>query len=114
MTVRDIRQRWPEAERSLATEGEIVITRDGKPVARLLPMEEVAGPERKRFDPEEHRRWMKEMWGDEIFDTLTPLMEDREDRKLISESALAALAALDDGDGEDDLAPDDSNAESKS
>lgn len=109
MTVRDVRQKWPEAERSLILEGEIVITRDGKPVARLLPMEDVAGPARKRFDPEEHRQWMKEMWGDETFDTLTPLMEDREDRNLISESALAALAALDD---EDDLAPDDSNAES--
>ena len=40
ITVRDVRQRWPEAERSLAEEGEIVITRDGKPVARLLPVEE--------------------------------------------------------------------------
>lgn len=39
ITVRDVRQRWPEAERSLAEEGEIVITRDGKPVARLLPVE---------------------------------------------------------------------------
>ena len=38
--MRDVRQRWPEAERSLAEEGEIVITRDGKPVARLLPVEE--------------------------------------------------------------------------
>lgn len=94
MTVRDVRQKWPEAERSLAEEGEIVITRDGKPVARLLPMEEEVKP-RKKFDPEENRRWRQEMWGDQIFDTLTPLMEGREDRNLISESALAAMAALD-------------------
>ena len=40
ITMRDVRQRWPEAERSLAEEGEIVITRDGKAVARLLPVEE--------------------------------------------------------------------------
>ena len=108
MTVRDVRQKWPEAERSLVLEGEIVITRDGKAVARLLPVEEESP--RKRFDAEEHRRWMKEMWGDETFDTLTPLMEGREERNLISESARAALAALDD---EEYLAPpaskDDSN-----
>lgn len=107
MTVRDVRQKWPEAERSLVIEGEIVITRDGKPVARLLPVE--AEPPRKRFDAEEHRRWMKEMWGDETFDTLTPLMESREERNLISESARAALAALDD---EGDLASYDSKADS--
>ena len=37
MSVRDIRLRWPEAERLLGVEGELVITRDRKPVARLLP-----------------------------------------------------------------------------
>lgn len=107
MTVRDVRQKWPEAERSLVVEGEIVITRDGKPVARLLPVE--VEPPRKRFDAEEHRRWMKDIWGDETFDTLTPLMESREERNLISESAQATLAALND---EDDLTPDDSKADS--
>jgi len=93
MTVRDVRQKWPEAERSLAAEGEIVITRDGKPVARLLPVEEQAP--RKRFDPVEHRKWLEDMWGDETFDSLTPLMEDREERKLISDEDLAAMALLD-------------------
>mgnify|MGYP000013170796 CR=1 FL=1 len=82
MTIRDIRQHWPEAEKALATEPEILITRDGKPVARLLPITEEEMP-RKRFDPEENRRWMDEVWGDEKFDSLTPLLEDREDRKLI-------------------------------
>ncbi|MEX1115646.1 MAG: hypothetical protein WEB53_10385 [Akkermansiaceae bacterium] len=108
MTVRDVRQKWPEAERRLAEEGEIVITRDGKPVARLLPVE--VDPPRKRFDPEEQRRWLKEMWGDETFDTLTPLMEDREDRDLISESALAAMAALDE---EEEQSANDTKADSK-
>lgn len=93
MTVRDVRQKWPEAERSLAAEGEIVITRDGKPVARLLPVEEQAP--RRRFDPEAMRRWREEMWGDQVFDTLTPLMEDREDRQLIPDESLAAVALLD-------------------
>jgi hypothetical protein len=31
MTPRDIRLKWPEAERALAREGEIVVTRDSKP-----------------------------------------------------------------------------------
>lgn len=95
MTVRDVRQKWPEAERSLAEVGEIVITRDGKPVARLLSLEPEVETPKKRFDPEEHLRWMKEEWGDETFDSLTPLMESREERVLISESALAAMAAED-------------------
>lgn len=95
MTVRDVRQRWPEAERSLETEGEIIITRDGKPIARLLPVEAVAPPPGKRFDPEEMKRWREEVWGDQIIDTLTPLLESREERVLVSESALAALAAQD-------------------
>ena len=43
MTVRDIRLKWPEAERALAREREIVVTRDGKPVARILPYEAPSG-----------------------------------------------------------------------
>jgi antitoxin (DNA-binding transcriptional repressor) of toxin-antitoxin stability system len=109
MTVRDVRQRWPEAERSLAEEGEITITRDGKPVARLLPVEVEVKP-RKKFDPEEHMRWLKEEWGEETFDTLTPLMESRDERVLISEAALAAMAAE---DARESLAPDDSRTDTE-
>ena len=36
VTVRDLRQRWPETERALQTEAEIVVTRDSKPVAKLV------------------------------------------------------------------------------
>jgi antitoxin (DNA-binding transcriptional repressor) of toxin-antitoxin stability system len=72
MTIRDIRQRWPEAEKALATESEILVTRDGKPVARLLPIVQEEAP-RKRFDPEEQRRLRQEVWGDKHFDSLTPL-----------------------------------------
>jgi antitoxin (DNA-binding transcriptional repressor) of toxin-antitoxin stability system len=82
MTIRDIRHRWPEAERALATEAEILITRDGRPVARLLPLTEEGAP-KKQFDPEEQRLWMEEFWGkDVVFDSLTGLLEDREDRQL--------------------------------
>ena len=56
MTVRDLRQRWPRAEAMLETEGEIVITRDSKPVARLVRFVEPRRP-RKRFDPGKHAAW---------------------------------------------------------
>ena len=62
MTVRDIRLNWPEAEKALARVGEIVVTRDSKPVARILPYEARPGARRKRFDPAEHLRWMERFW----------------------------------------------------
>ena len=39
ISVRDLRQRWPEAEARLQVEKEIVITRDAKPVAKLVPIQ---------------------------------------------------------------------------
>jgi prevent-host-death family protein len=41
ITVRDLRQRWPSAEAMLEREKEIIVTRDGKPVARLVRVREV-------------------------------------------------------------------------
>jgi len=62
MTVRDIRLKWPEAERALAQVGEIVVTRDSKPVARILPYEERSRDRRARFDPAAHERWLARFW----------------------------------------------------
>ncbi len=62
MSVRDIRQRWPVAERALRTEGEVIVTRDAQPVARLLPVAGRPPAARKRFDPEELRRWQERFW----------------------------------------------------
>ena len=50
MSVRDIRLKWPEAERKLAAVGEIVVTRDSKPVARILPYEPRRRRTRARFE----------------------------------------------------------------
>ncbi len=44
ITIRDLRQRWPEAEALLETENEIHVTRDSKPVARLVRYMEPGGP----------------------------------------------------------------------
>jgi antitoxin (DNA-binding transcriptional repressor) of toxin-antitoxin stability system len=62
MSVRDIRLKWPEAERKLATVGEIVVTRDSKPVARILPYESRRRRARQPFDPVEHSRWLRQFW----------------------------------------------------
>jgi antitoxin (DNA-binding transcriptional repressor) of toxin-antitoxin stability system len=63
MTVRDIRLKWPEAERDLRAEGEIIVTRDSKPVARLLPFVPNRVSKRTRFDPDAHMRWLRRFWA---------------------------------------------------
>ena len=38
ITIRDLRQHWPEAEAALQVEDEIIVTRDSQPVAKLVPV----------------------------------------------------------------------------
>ena len=63
VSVRDLRQKWPEAEAALATERVLIVTRDGKPIAKLVRFEDSA-PKRKRFNPGEHKLKMKKIWGE--------------------------------------------------
>jgi antitoxin (DNA-binding transcriptional repressor) of toxin-antitoxin stability system len=56
MTVGDMRLHWPKAKKALAEDEEILITRDSKPVARLLPLVPGPGQKRQRFDPIAHAR----------------------------------------------------------
>ncbi len=62
MTVREIRLKWPDAERALARVGEIIVTRDSKPVARIVPYDARPRARRTRFDPIEQERWLKQFW----------------------------------------------------
>src|SRR5690349_10190600 len=62
IAIRDLRQRWPEAEAALRDEEEIIITRDSKLVAKLVPYIENK-PKRTRWNAEEHKRWLKKVWG---------------------------------------------------
>ena len=62
MTVRDLRQRWPQAEALLQTEGEILITRNAKPVAKLVRFVEPRTT-RPRFDPRKHAAWQARVGG---------------------------------------------------
>jgi len=67
ITVNELRcQRWSEIEATLRREEEILITRDSKPVAKLVRISEpVRKP--KRWDPEEHKKWIKKVYGNKTF-----------------------------------------------
>jgi antitoxin (DNA-binding transcriptional repressor) of toxin-antitoxin stability system len=60
ITVTDVRRRWPKAEALLRVAKEIVITREAKPVAKLVWIDELPKP-RQRFDPTAHGRWQRKM-----------------------------------------------------
>lgn len=62
ITVRDLRQRWPQAEALLKAEHELVVTRDGQPVAKLVRIVP-AKARRDRFDPAEHAAWQRRVFG---------------------------------------------------
>ena len=81
MSVREIGRRWPEAE--LASEKEIIITRDGVPVAKLSAIEPVRKP-RKPFDLKAHREWQEKLFGQGVVVNWVEefIQSDREDRVL--------------------------------
>ena len=82
ITIRDLRQHWPEAEAALQAEDEIIITRDSKPVAKLVRVTQ-AEAQRPRRTPQEHRRWIKKVFGEKVFPSSDePLAAARADRKL--------------------------------
>jgi len=81
MTVRDVRLHWPKAEKALAEGEEIVVTRDSKPVARLLPFAGEPPARRKPFDPKTHLSWLDKLWKGRAFGPSTDelLAKDRAD-----------------------------------
>ena len=79
ITIRDLRQRWPEAEAALKVEDEILITRDSKPVAKLVRIS-AAAHKRPRWDAEEHARWQKKVCGGKVSRSDAALAQSRADR----------------------------------
>jgi len=63
ISIRDLRQKWPAVERGLKASGGLLITRDSKPVARLMPLESPDAAVRERFDPAAQAAWLKKTWG---------------------------------------------------
>jgi antitoxin (DNA-binding transcriptional repressor) of toxin-antitoxin stability system len=62
ISIRDLRRKWPEAEATLQVEPEILVTRNGKPVARLVRITPQK-PAKARWNPEAHLRWLTQTWG---------------------------------------------------
>jgi antitoxin (DNA-binding transcriptional repressor) of toxin-antitoxin stability system len=81
ITIRDLRQRWPEAEAALQIEDEILITRDSKPVAKLVRISGEAA-RRSRWDPSEHARWQRKVSGGVVSRSDTALAAARADLHL--------------------------------
>lgn len=80
VTVRDLRQRWPETERALDVEREILVTRDARPVARLVRYVETPSV-RKRFDPKAHQAWQRRLSGGKVTRWVDEgLLREREER----------------------------------
>jgi antitoxin (DNA-binding transcriptional repressor) of toxin-antitoxin stability system len=81
ITIRDLRQRWPETEAALKVENEILITRDSKPVAKLVYVSSDDSP-CQRWDPVENARWQKKVAAGKISRSDAALAESRADRVL--------------------------------
>lgn len=80
VTIRDLRQRWPETERALQAEEEIIVTRDSRPVAKLVRYVEPKQP-RKRFDPAQHARWQQKTSGGRVTRWVADgLLKERDER----------------------------------
>jgi antitoxin (DNA-binding transcriptional repressor) of toxin-antitoxin stability system len=83
ITVRNLQQRWLQAEALLQVENELLVTRDGVPVAKLVRIEREPR-RRKRFDPAEHRAWQVRLFGKRPVAWVDrALAESRADRRLI-------------------------------
>ena len=78
ITIRDLRQRWPEAEAALETEDEIIITRDSKPVAKLVRITAEAAA-RPRWNAEEHGWWQRKVSGGKLTRSDSALAAGRAD-----------------------------------
>lgn len=81
VNIRTLRQNWPETERRLRQEKELLITRNSKPVAKLVLVKDQPAKPRKQFDAEENRRWLKKMWPEPLegFSSDEALSRDRDD-----------------------------------
>jgi antitoxin (DNA-binding transcriptional repressor) of toxin-antitoxin stability system len=79
ITIRDLRQRWPEAEAALQVEDELIITRDSKPVAKLVRITAEA-PKRPRWNAAEHARWQRKVSRGKVSRSDEALGASRADR----------------------------------
>ncbi len=67
-SVRDLRNHFAKVSRWLEAGEKIKITKRGTPVGMFTPIARTKArkQKRKRFNLEEHRKWMKETYGDKV------------------------------------------------
>jgi len=83
ITIRDLRRKWLEVEYSLRREGEILVTRRGILIARLINIPPEQPKRRRRWNMEAHRRWQERVSGGKITSSDESLARSRADRKLL-------------------------------
>jgi antitoxin (DNA-binding transcriptional repressor) of toxin-antitoxin stability system len=83
ITIRDLRQRWPETEKSLQIENEIIITRDGQPVAKLVRVAPTAS-KRPRWNVDEHACWQRKVSGGKVSRSDAAMAQGRAERVFTS------------------------------
>jgi len=80
VTIRDLRLRWPATERALREERELLVTRDGQPVAKLVQITPKLS-KRKTWNLEKHKAWLNRFWkGKEVRLTERYLETERAER----------------------------------
>ena len=65
-SVRDLRNHFAKVSRWLEDGQEVQITSRGVPLARLVPTPQPKAKKRRLFNAEEHRKWIKEVYGDKV------------------------------------------------
>ena len=73
MTVRDVRHHWPDAEKAVEFDGGVIVTRDSKPVAKIVAYDFLTSEPRQRFDKAAHLAELAKLSRGE---TSTPWVDD--------------------------------------
>jgi antitoxin (DNA-binding transcriptional repressor) of toxin-antitoxin stability system len=79
-SVRDLRNNFARVSRWLHAGEEVTITRRGEVMGKLVPLEKKPARKRPRFNVEEHRQWLRDVYGDKVLKGNSVLLM-REDSK---------------------------------
>ena len=80
ISVAELNDHWSDATAWLDSDGEVMLTQDAKPVAKLTKI--VPMPVKKPFSVEEHQAWQHSVFGDHAQEPWVDesLAQEREDR----------------------------------
>jgi prevent-host-death family protein len=65
-SVRDLRNHFAKVSRWIKDGQQVEITSRGVPLAHLVPVAQPKVRKKFRFDAEEHRQWMKKVYGGKV------------------------------------------------